>query len=241
MLSPIDVPPNSISVEEHSQITSSTPNSFIDIPPILRWLDEVEIELSPLNNGWEKWQNLGKIKGNLWVNEISVAFIPLNSNEKPGFNLPFPSLTLHALTPSSNNIPSHLYCQVDESDAPSGSGSSTINNNVEDIDEDEDEEIYTGEEEEFTPMREIRIFLNESKLESLFSALSFCSALHDSILPNGQTSSFFGFNQDQDEDDDDNDVEEGQWEDANEEQQGQGRVRSNFHSGGGPQSRFRPY
>lgn len=83
----------------------------------------------------------------------------------------------------------------------------------------------------------------------LFDALSFCSNLHDSLLPNGQTSHFPFF----DNDDEDND---GAWEDADEdgdipmngggatgsgEGGDAGRVRSDFHSGGGPAARFRPY
>ncbi|WWC58584.1 uncharacterized protein I303_101127 [Kwoniella dejecticola CBS 10117] len=274
MLSPINEPPHSITPEEHAQITSSTPSSFVDIPPILRWADDVEVDvtLSPLTGGWEGWASSnGRVKGKLSVNEISVAFIPTPSSQiKPGFNLPFPSLTLHALTPASaDGIPAHLYCQVDESDAPSlpsssmdagpsgssttsaelnghapvnGAGPQPIDVDVDvdgedkdgDADENEDEdddEGYIEEEEEFTPMREIRIYLESSKLESLFSALSFCSALHDSVLPNGEPSSFFGFGAGDDDDDDAYDGEEGQWEDADadddaaqRQEQGQGRI-----------------
>ncbi|WWC86226.1 uncharacterized protein L201_001099 [Kwoniella dendrophila CBS 6074] len=290
MLSPIITPPISISPEEHTQITSQTPESFIDIPPILRWLDDVEVLLSSKQGGWENWPTSQvnenetiRVKGKLWVNEISVAFIPSDQNIKPGFNLPFPSLTLHALTPSSNDLPAHLYCQVDESDAPPSSSTTTsittafdagpsnqnglngehINGDHEDIkidqtddnqvdeedeedqEDDDDDDVYGNGEDEFTEMREIRIFLDDStKLESLFQALSFCSALHDSVLPNGEPSSFFGFGGEQDDDDEeDEDEDDGQWEDADEDPNGNGagRVRSDFHSGGGPQARFRPY
>ncbi|WVW82252.1 hypothetical protein I302_104258 [Kwoniella bestiolae CBS 10118] len=253
MLSPITAPPNSISPEEHTQITSSTPSSFVDIPPILRWYDEdVQVLLSSRNGGWEGW-NEGRVKGKLWVNEISVAFIPTDTNT-PGFNLPFPSLTLHALTPQSPDLPAHLYCQADESDAPSPAGPSQPQSGAqangngeehmdgeEDEEEDDDDDEGYAEEDEFTEMREIRIFLNQSKLESLFQALSFCSALHDSLLPNGEPSSFFGFGGG--DDDEEEEGEEGQWEDAEEgaDGNGAGRVRSDFHSGGGPQARFRPY
>jgi hypothetical protein len=43
-----------------------------------------------------------------------VAFIP---RAQQGFALPFPSLTLHALTPAGL-LPAHIYCQIDEGDAP---------------------------------------------------------------------------------------------------------------------------
>jgi hypothetical protein len=78
-----------------------------------------------------------------------------------------------------------------------------------------------------------------SPVQPLFNALSFCSALHDSLLPNGQTSTFPFFDND---DEDDNDA----WEDGDARMNGEGggeagRVRSDFHSGGGPAARFRPY
>lgn len=75
-------------------------------------------------------------------------------------------------------------------------------------------------------------------VEPLFQALSQCSALHDSLLPNGEPSSFFGFGGDESE------GEDGQWDDAPEDDDstsGPGRVRSDYHSGGGPEARFRPY
>lgn len=80
----------------------------------------------------------------------------------------------------------------------------------------------------------ISILLNP--VQPLFNALSQCSALHLSLLPNGQPSSFFGF----DGEDDDEDYEDDM---GDEEEQGDdtGRVRSDFHSGGGPGARFRPY
>lgn len=86
-------------------------------------------------------------------------------------------------------------------------------------------------------------------VQPLFNALSFCSALHDSLLPNGQTSTFPFFDNDDDDD-------EGAWEDADEDGDARmngpngtngdaggeaGRIRSDFHSGGGPAARFRPY
>ena len=131
----------------------------------------------------------------------AVSFLPPNG---AGWTLPFPSLTLHALTPSSPDSPAHVYCQVDESD-------SGANGHAD------------GEEEEYTPMREIRIFLPETKckrpilpaegltppVQPLFAALSQCSALHMSLLPNGEPSSFFGFGDMDDGPDDEWEGEEG--------------------------------
>ena len=67
----------------------------------------------------------------------AVSFLPADND---GWTLPFPSLTLHALTPASDDSPAHIYCQVDESDLANG-----------------------DDEDEYTPMREIRIFISEEK------------------------------------------------------------------------------
>jgi hypothetical protein len=79
-----------------------------------------------------------------------------------------------------------------------------------------------------------RSLLTLPSVESLFGALSTCSALHDSLLPTGEPSSFFGFGDDGDDDDDG----DAAFEDADE---SGGRVRSDFYSGGGPGARFAPY
>jgi nucleotide-sensitive chloride channel 1A len=74
----------------------------------------------------------------------------------------------------------------------------------------------------------------------LFEALSDCSALHDSLLPSGETSSFPFFPGDDDDEEYEDEDEEMDGE-ANGEGGEAGRVRSDFHSGGGPGARFRPY
>lgn len=84
-------------------------------------------------------------------------------------------------------------------------------------------------------------------VQPLFDALATCSAINDSPNPNGQTSHFPFIDNDDDEDNDE------AWEDADEDADDQanggegavggegGRIRSDFHSGGGPGARFRPY
>jgi nucleotide-sensitive chloride channel 1A len=65
MFTPVNNPPTFVTPEEHAQITSSTPESFSDIPPALRFHDtEVEIEIDP------KLEFLSeRVKGTLWVTE----------------------------------------------------------------------------------------------------------------------------------------------------------------------------
>jgi nucleotide-sensitive chloride channel 1A len=64
------------------------------------------------------------------------------------------------LTPSSPDDPAHVYCQVDESDnrEMTSVGQSGANGT-----EDEDEEEQGSGGDEYTPMREIRIYLPDSK------------------------------------------------------------------------------
>ncbi|KAL1407727.1 hypothetical protein Q8F55_007160 [Vanrija albida] len=193
MLTPITTPPHSISPEAHAELTSRTPASFADIPPILRWEDDAEVLVD--SGSWQ-WEGAGaangggaqRVPGRLFVTEAAVAFLPASG---AGFSLPFPQLTLHALTPASADAPAHLYCQIDEGGA------------------------VDDEEEEYAPLAEMRVFVPSEKralgegedeltpVEGLFAALSACSALHDSVLPNGEPSSFFGFGDDDDEEDDD--------------------------------------
>ncbi|ORX34301.1 regulator of volume decrease after cellular swelling-domain-containing protein [Kockovaella imperatae] len=251
-----DVPPF-VTPEAHDALTSSTPASFNDIPPTLRFQDDaVEVTMEP-SRGWD-WS--GRIKGKIWVTEAAIVFLPSNSESSSGFKLLYPALTLHALTPSSSESPAHVYCQIDETgtggldeDDAGGhmtnghSGANGDANGVEDEEEDNDE---AGQ---YSTFRELRIYVSESRVQDLFNAMSHCSGLHDSLLPSGEPSSFFGGFGDMPNGPED---EEDQYEDGDEEEQegdesrvGQpgedegeaGRVRSDFHSGGGPGARYRPY
>jgi nucleotide-sensitive chloride channel 1A len=68
MISPLNSPPPFITAGEHATLTSSTPSSFADIPPVLRWTDDdVHVSMSPHDGWWE-----GKQGGKLWVTEEYV-------------------------------------------------------------------------------------------------------------------------------------------------------------------------
>lgn len=96
-----------------------------------------------------------------------------------------------------------------------------------------------------------RLAADAPPVQPLFSALSSCSALHASLLPSGEPSSFgfFPSNDDIDDgeaewsdaDEEDDGAQDGEGEGEGGEEGGAGRVRSDFHSGGGPGARFRPY
>jgi len=63
-LQSISVKPKFISVEEHAALTTTTPASWSDIPPILRFSEEgVKIEFDPA------YQGKAEYKGDFWVTE----------------------------------------------------------------------------------------------------------------------------------------------------------------------------
>lgn len=63
-LQPITTPPKYSSPEEHARLTSTTPTSFSDLPPVLGFQDDkVRIEFDPV------YQGKSEYKGSLWVTE----------------------------------------------------------------------------------------------------------------------------------------------------------------------------
>lgn len=67
MLSPISAPPHSISPEAHAELTSRTPASFSDIPPVLAWEGGAEIALAAAS--WPAWGGAARVAGRLYVTE----------------------------------------------------------------------------------------------------------------------------------------------------------------------------
>ncbi|EJU04859.1 hypothetical protein DACRYDRAFT_104751 [Dacryopinax primogenitus] len=144
----VSAAPSYITLQEHHNLTSSTPDSFDSIPPVLRHKeDNVSITLDPPLSGLEG----ENIKGTLYVIESVLVFI---STSGSGFQIDYPSITLHAVkrTPSGPAI----YCQLDET--PAGQP----------LPEDEDSEMR---ELLITPE-------SEDSVERIFEALSICAALH---------------------------------------------------------------
>jgi hypothetical protein len=75
MLTLVDVVPAHVSPEEHKNIVGSTPASFTDIPPVLRWKEEgVGVALDPALDGWSEED--GK-EGTLFVLERCVLSLSI--------------------------------------------------------------------------------------------------------------------------------------------------------------------
>lgn len=183
----ISSPPPFISPEEHKRLTSTTPESFSSIPPVLR-LEEPNVSVSfdpPL-------QDFGPDdckRGTLYIIERCtqscrpsfcssshslssvLAFI---STTGRGFQLEYPSITLHAISRAESGP--CVYCQLDET--PTG------------------DEPENGEDD--SPMRELKIvperegarkfphtvelypnvYRRAFVVEPIFESMSGCAALH---------------------------------------------------------------
>jgi hypothetical protein len=199
----------SVSPEEHAALTSSTPASFASIPTVLRRQQQnARVVFSP------EWEGYGEgVSGSLYITEACVNCVPLlcaearrpasrllilrrpaaliisalcfvpASDSRPGFSLDYPSITLHAI--SRDDSGPSVYCQLDESPAPGQS----VPRPTRIIEGRENDGHYHPEDEEDddTPMREMRILVDESDGALLrmwapgdarLTSLPFCWPLH---------------------------------------------------------------
>jgi len=142
--------PPFVSPDGHKILTSTTPESFSSIPPVLR-LEEPNVSVSfdpPLPGfGPDDCKH-----GTLYVIESVLAFI---STTGRGFQVEYPSITLHAISRTESG-PS-IYCQLDEMPTR------------DQAEKDEDD----------SPMRELKIAPERVEaLEQIFESMSGCAALH---------------------------------------------------------------
>jgi len=129
-------------------LTSSTPTSFQQIPPVLRFReDDITVQLEPPLEGFP----VEAVKGSLYITDSVLAFVAASG---AGFQVDYPTLTLHAISRAESGP--LIYCQLDD------------NANAE---EGADEEADGTRELKITPT-------NAASLEPIFEALSFCAALH---------------------------------------------------------------
>lgn len=230
--------PSYISPEEHKDVSTSTPASFADIPPVLRHKQEnVSVTLDPPLDGFTGDDGAG---GTLYVIERCFRFHPAESLSwltiftsilvflsatGRGFQVDYPSITLHAISRAAAG-PS-IYCQLD--DPPVA-------------------DATNHDEEDASKMRELVILPKDPSsrtlcffsylpkrssscpVELIFESLSLCASLHPD--PNEE---------DEMDDDDDAFVDPGEFEtfegDAGQELSEVGKVRSDLLNN----SRFNPY
>ncbi|PFH53131.1 hypothetical protein AMATHDRAFT_138305 [Amanita thiersii Skay4041] len=163
--------PYYISKEEHGSLLSSTPDSFNDIPAVLVYKeDNVSVTLDPPVDGFTQQD---AAQGTLYVISSSLVFM---SNTGRGFQIQYPSITLHAIARASTQPA--VYCQLHEATAEA----QNVNGTAPPIateDETETEVDIAGDEEGYTDMRELNIIpQNLAALDPIFEALSQCASLH---------------------------------------------------------------
>ncbi|KAI6125126.1 regulator of volume decrease after cellular swelling-domain-containing protein [Pisolithus croceorrhizus] len=155
--------PLSVSPEQHREIVGATPGSFNDIPPVLRHReDDVSITFEPTLEEFTAEDGRG---GTLYVIESALVFM---STTGRGFQVPYPAITLHAVSRPQGSSPS-IYCQLDE-------GTNDTGDDVENVD-----------------MRELTITPKDpASLDPIFEALSFCASLHpDPDIPEDEDDDAF--------------------------------------------------
>ncbi|GJJ08549.1 hypothetical protein Clacol_002767 [Clathrus columnatus] len=143
-------PPRCVTISEHRQLVSSTPESFNDIPPILYHKEEsLSITLDPPLPGFTEQDCTN---GTLYVVESSLFFFSATGR---GIQVEYPTITLHAVA-RGDSVPK-VYCQLSEKEVQS---------------DNEGDEQDDG-------MRELNLIPTEpSSVEAIFEALSTCAAMH---------------------------------------------------------------
>ncbi|WFD43319.1 hypothetical protein MPSI1_001980 [Malassezia psittaci] len=178
MLSKLDAAPRYLAEEEQEELQSSTPSSFKDIPAVLIYeTTNVVAKLKPVPSclGLEASDEV-TAKGHLWVTQQSVSFLP-DTEQSPGFQIPFPSIALHAIAKS---LPEGILASI--SDQQSYDQEACIYCQLDDHPERDDVE----NEEDVTICELWIVAESKETLEKLFDAMSHCAGLHPS---NGSTES----------------------------------------------------
>ncbi|PPQ85373.1 hypothetical protein CVT25_006404 [Psilocybe cyanescens] len=145
--------PNFVTQEEHTALVASTPNSFSDIPAVIKHKEEnVTVTLDP---PLENFSNENAIQGTLYVLTSALIFMATNGT---GFSIEYPVITLHAVSRGESG-PS-IYCQLDESFGTENAAA-------------------VADDDAVTDMRELTIVpQNAQSLETIFESLSLCASLH---------------------------------------------------------------
>ncbi|KAJ2926900.1 hypothetical protein H1R20_g10186, partial [Candolleomyces eurysporus] len=175
----IDAIPAFATQEEYSSLSVSTPSSFNDLPPVLKYKEEnVSVDIQPPVEGFS---NEDSASGTLYVLTSVLAF---TSSTGRSFQVKYPSITLHAVSRSGPR--QSIYCQLDESEdaepTTSNGAQDTTNGAASggaDGEGEGEEEEGEGNEGEFSEMRELNIIpASAESLDAIFEALSQCASLH---------------------------------------------------------------
>ncbi|BGP43704.1 hypothetical protein JCM10449v2_007749 [Rhodotorula kratochvilovae] len=162
----LTAPPAALSRDELLAISAATPSSFEGIPPLTRHHEPqgVRIRVDPPLQGFT-----GEgLEGALWVTEEALSFFSPASQS--GISLPYPHLTLHAISrqpaPSSSS-------GGGANGATAAEGGACIYCQIEESEDLADDDAGEGSREMWiTPSS------GEGSVDAIFAALSLCASLH---------------------------------------------------------------
>ncbi|GAA5840731.1 hypothetical protein JCM11251_001685 [Rhodosporidiobolus azoricus] len=162
----LSTPPPSLDRDELSSISSSTPQTFEGIPPLLRHYEAegVTIRVDPAHEGFT-----GEgVKGGLWVTEGALSFF--SSSSSTGISIPYTHITLHAI--SRTSAPSSF--TADTANGDSAAERPCVYVQFEQQEGAEESDDYDG-----SGSREMWITPKEAEsVDKIFSTISYCCSLH---------------------------------------------------------------
>ncbi|GAA5916716.1 hypothetical protein JCM6882_005784 [Rhodosporidiobolus microsporus] len=183
----LTTPPPSLDRDELSSISSSTPQTFEGIAPLLRHYeaDGVTVRVDPAHEGFS-----GEgLDGGLWVTEGALSFF--SSSSSSGISIPYTHITLHAISRTS---------------APSSAPAEAVNGAAERpcvyVQFEQEENAEESDDYDGSGSREMWITPRDAEnVDKIFSTLSYCCSLHPTTSAtappgvlssaNGESSSHF--------------------------------------------------
>ncbi|GAA5895451.1 hypothetical protein JCM8208_005239 [Rhodotorula glutinis] len=172
----LSAPPAALSRDELLAISAETPSTFEGIPPLTRHHERrgVRIRVDP---AFEGFTGDGLVDGQLFVTEEAVSFYSPSTSS--GISLPYPHLTLHAISrqpapPSASTSTSTSTAAAPNGGTPDAQGGPCVYCQFEESAQMDDDDDGAGTREMWiTPE-------SEQAVEAIFAALSLCASLQPS-------------------------------------------------------------
>ncbi|GAA6062528.1 hypothetical protein JCM10212_001578 [Sporobolomyces blumeae] len=180
----LTTPPPALTPPELQDLSRSTPASFEGIAPLLRHFEQdVEVRVEPPFEGFEGG------RGSLYVTEEALSFFSPSSSS--GICLPYPNITLHAISRSASIPPfstpppsiSNGHESTNGRSGGDGAGADGSDQVKSCLYCQLEESETVDEMDEGLGTREMWVVPTEqANLEKLFSSVSYCASLHPPTL-----------------------------------------------------------
>ncbi|GAA6003266.1 Voldacs domain-containing protein [Rhodotorula paludigena] len=177
----LTAPPPALSRDALADLSQATPPTFEGIPPLTRHHEPAGVRVL-VEPALEGFSGQG-IDGALWVTEGALSFF--SSASTTGLLIPYPHITLHAISRQPAPTPASLSNGATSVSAEAAQGGPCIYCQIEESGNPEDDD--DGEDGEGAGTREMWITPSDPEsVDKIFSALSYCASLHP---PSGSSSS----------------------------------------------------